>query len=296
MKKTLIAAMLAGLALSACGGGDSSTSTASGPAIRLTYSGVPLGATQRARAMAASADVSSAASVPGASNGDAQATIAALQEAFKARGAEIGVYPGVIDGTALHQLVMAEGNGVGPTADEIAKANVNISEWVLVNFALDDMTGYIDTEEKDAKFTQFIKDMRIYAGREYLKGRVVFAALPNVSCAPAKVVRSVNESGYIVEKKYVSTTEALYFALLGSWGDGLQPIGGIMKTDPAHMGVDCETPDQVAKDAYLASIVDPLVDRYRTALDTINKCKYNPEAIPENGRSAQCWGIEPVSK
>lgn len=184
MKKTLIAAMLAGLALSACGGGDSSTSTASGPAIRLTYSGVPLGATQRARAMAASADVSSAASVPGASNGDAQATIAALQEAFKARGAEIGVYPGVIDGTALHQLVMAEGNGVGPTADEIAKANVNISEWVLVNFALDDMTGYIDTEEKDAKFTQFIKDMRIYAGREYLKGRVVFAALPNVSCAP----------------------------------------------------------------------------------------------------------------
>ena len=93
------------------------------------------------------------------------------------------------------------------------------------------------------------------------------------------------------------TTEALYFALTGSWGGGgLQPIGGILKTDPAHMGVDCETPDQMANDAHLASIVDPLVERYRTALDTINKCKYNPEAIPENGRSAQCWGIEPVKK
>ncbi|KWU26766.1 hypothetical protein [Burkholderia cenocepacia] len=297
MKKTLIAAVLVGLALSACGGGDdSSPPAASGPAIRLTYSGVPLGTTKRARAMAAATDVSSAASAPSASTGDAQSTVAALQDAFKARGAEIGVYPGVIDGTALHQLVMAEGNGVGPTIDEIAKANVNISEWVLVNFALDDMTGYIDTADKEAKFTQFVKDLQTYAGREYLKGRVVFAALPNVSCAPAKVVRSVDENGYVTEKKYVPTTEALYFALTGSWGGGLQPIGGILKTDPAHMGADCETPDQVAKDAYLASIVDPLVERYKTALDTINKCKYNPEAIPENGRSAQCWGIEPVKK
>lgn len=111
------------------------------------------------------------------------------------------------------------------------------------------------------------------------------------------MVRSVDENGYVTEKKYVPTTEALYFALTGSWGGGgLQPIGGILKTDPAHMGVDCETPDQMANDAHLASIVDPLVERYRTALDTINKCKYNPEAIPENGRSAQCWGIEPVKK
>ncbi|MBN3832573.1 hypothetical protein [Burkholderia sp. Ac-20344] len=48
------------------------------------------------------------------------------------------------------------------------------------------------------------------------------------------------------------------------------------------------------KDAYLARIVDPLVDRYMAALDTINNRKYSPEAIPENGRSAQCWGIELV--
>lgn len=50
------------------------------------------------------------------------------------------------------------------------------------------------------------------------------------------------------------------------------------------------------RDAHIASIVDPLVERYKVALDTINKCKYNPESIPEDGRSAQCWGIEPVKE
>lgn len=47
------------------------------------------------------------------------------------------------------------------------------------------------------------------------------------------------------------------------------------------------------RDAHIAST---LVERYKVALDTINKCKYNPEAIPEDGRSAQCWGIEHVKK
>lgn len=282
-------------ALTACGGGDDGGPASSGPAIKLTYSGAPLVTSQRARVMLAATDVSSSASAPTVSVGDAQSTVTALQDAFKARGAEIGVYPGVIDGTALHQLVMAENNGVGPTIDDIANAKVNISEWVLVNFVLDDMSGYIDSAEKEAKFSQFIKDVRTYAGREYLKGRVVFVARPNVSCAPAKVVRWVDNNGYVNEKTYAPTTDVLYFSLSSIWDMG-EPIGGILKTDPAHMGADCETPDQVAKDAYLASIVDPLVTRYKTALDTINKCKYNPEAIPENGRSAQCWGIEPVKK
>ncbi|WP_080434868.1 hypothetical protein [Burkholderia ubonensis] len=297
MKKILAAlAFPLCISLSACGGGDDGGPASSGPAIRLTYSGAPLVSAQRARAMAAVADTSSSASAPDVPAGDAQSTVAALQDAFKARGADIGVYPGVIDGATLHQLVMAENNGVGPTDDDIWKAKINISEWILVNFALDDVTGYIDSAEKSMKFDQFVKDLQVYSRREYLKGRAVFVARPIVSCAPAKVVRSVDERGYVIERKYAPATEALYFALNGMLGGGLEPIGGILKSDPAHMGADCDTPDQVAKDAYLASIVDPLVERYKVALDTINKCKYNPEALPESGRSAQCWGIEPVKK
>lgn len=112
-----------------------------------------------------------------------QATIDALQAAFKARGADIGVYPGVVDGAALHQLVMAENGGVGPTHDEVFNANVNVSEWVLMNFEFDDMTGYIDTPEKQAAVDQFKQDLAVYGAREYMKGRVVHAVLPIVSAS-----------------------------------------------------------------------------------------------------------------
>ncbi|WGS46056.1 hypothetical protein LFL97_25595 [Burkholderia sp. JSH-S8] len=295
MKKTLIAAVMAGIALSACGGGDdSSTPAASGPAIRLKYSGAPLVATQRARAMSAATDVSSAASAPGASAGDAQPTITALQDAFKARGADIGVYPGVVNGTKLHDIVMGENGGVGPTQDEVYASKVSISSWTLINFEYDDMSGYIDTPGKRAMADQFANDLRVFAGREYLKGNVVFAARPIVSCLPNKVASTPDARGYYQE--YMPASRVLYNAIHAMGGSGLIAIGGILTADPAHMGGGCETPDQAMRDAHLASIVDPLVERYKVALDTINKCKYNPEAIPEDGRSAQCWGIEPVKK
>jgi len=298
MKKTLIAAVLAGLVLSACGGGDdSSTPAASGPAIRLAYSGAPLVAMQRARAMAAATDASSAASAPGAAAGDVQLTIAALQAAFKSRGADIAVYPGVVNGSTLHDIVMSENGGVGPTAAEIANSKTNISEWALVYFELDDMSGYIDSAQRRAEVDQFKRDLQVYGAREYLKGRVIFAARPIVSCAGAKEVRTVDDNGLVVLNTYKPTSQVLYEVIEGSGIDGVvSPIGGIFKPDVSRMGADCSTPDQTVRDAHLASIADPLVDRYKVALDTINKCKYNPSAIPENDRSAQCWGIDPVKK
>lgn len=285
------------ISLSACGGGDDGGSSSSSPAIRLTYSGTPLVTTQRARAMAATTDASSSASGAGSPMADGEATIAALRDAFKARGADVGVYPGIINGTTLHKLVMAENNGVGPTLDELAKSKTNISEWELVYFELDDMSGFVDSAEKRAEIEQFKHDLQVYGGREYLKGRVIFAARPLVSCAANKEVRSVNGNGYVVVDTYSPTSQVLYDVITGVGGNGyVDPIGGIRNSDPTHMGGDCSTPDQSMRDAHLASIVDPLVERYKVALDTINKCKYNPEAIPEDGRSAQCWGIEPVKK
>ncbi len=247
--------------------------------------------------MAAVADGASGASSPGASAGDVQPTIAALQDAFKARGADIAVYPGVVNGSKLHDIVMSENGGVGPTTAEILNSKTNISEWALVYFELDDMSGYIDSAQRSAEVSQFKRDLQVYGAREYLKGRVIFAARPIVSCAGSKEVRTVNDGGMVVVNTYKPTSQVLYEVIEGAGNEGVvSPIGGIYRPDVSHMGADCSTPDQTVRDAHLASIADPLVDRYKVALDTINKCKYNPSAIPEADRSAQCWGIEPVKK
>ena len=295
MKKKLLATFCVAAALSACGGGDDVAPANTGPSIRLTYSGDPIITARVARAMAA-ADASSPV-VSSANN--AQATIDALQAAFKARGADVGVYPGVIDGRALHQLVQAENGGVGPSRDDVLKANVNISEWVLMHFQLDDMTGYVDTPEKRAAVSQFQSDLQIYAAREYLKGRVVHAVLPIVSCQPAKVERYTDDTGVARERSYRTASSELYSAVYAaSLNDivGFRTVGGQWESDPAHMGADCSTPDQAAQDAQINSIVDPLTINYKAALETIDQCKHNPEAIPEYIRAAQCWGIEPVKK
>ncbi|WP_176314742.1 hypothetical protein [Burkholderia vietnamiensis] len=301
MKKILaLLALPLCISISACGGGDDGSPASSGPAIKLTYSGGALVTPKGARMMAAVADPSSAASAPVSPVSDAQSTISALQNAFKARGADIGVFPGVIDGTALHQLVMAEGGDIAPTVDQIVNAKVNISEWVLVNFAFDDMTGFIDSSERLAKVSQFRSDLFTYVAREYLKGRVVFAALPIVSCEADKIVNSTDDAGNVISTSYPTASKALYRAISSAAGDDkvfrFDTVGGILHSDPAHMGPDCNTPDQTVTDEQIASIADPLVQHYNVALDTINKCKYNPAAIPENGRSAQCWGIEPVKQ
>ncbi|CAJ5326903.1 putative gp27 [Burkholderia pseudomallei] len=248
--------------------------------------------------MAAGTNVSSNLSSQ-SSSADGAATIAALQDAFKAGGADVGVYPGIVNGTTLHQLVMSENNGIGPAIDEVYNSKTNISEWVLVNFQFDDMTGYIDSNEKSEMVDRFKNELLIYVEREYMKGRVVFAALPIMPCAPDKVVSSVDAAGRAVLTTYPTASKALYRAIEVAANNNVFPVdtvGGTSQPDVAHMGADCSTPDKVAQDAQIASIVDPLVERYKVALDTINKCKYNREAIPEEGRSAQCWGIEPVKK
>ncbi|MDA0560310.1 hypothetical protein [Burkholderia pseudomallei] len=298
------------LAVSACGGGDDGGSSA-GPAIKLSYSGVPMVRAQQAKAMASTNAAVGASAGSSVTAADAQATIDALSQAFKARGADIGVYPGVIDGTALHQLVMAENGGIPPTGDELDRATTDISEWALVNFQLDDMSGYIDTPAREAAVAQFARDLAIYTAREYMKGRVVFAALPIVSCAPSKTIPVTDSSGSSSVKTVHTASHELDYAIaskakyettvsgpngVARWDVRLfQTIGGARPT-AEHMGGDCNTPDKETRDAYIAAIADPLVERYKIALDTIDKCKHNPEAIPEYERAGQCWGIVPEKK
>ncbi|KWO18386.1 hypothetical protein WM27_21105 [Burkholderia ubonensis] len=271
--------------LAACGGGDDSSSAPanSAPAIKLTYSGVPLvSVTNKARMMAATDTPASSAGTS-----DSQDTIQRLQDAFKARGADIGVYPGIINGSKLHDIVMSENNGAGPTVAEIQAANVSIAQWTLVNFQYDDMTGYIDTPERKAMAEQFYKDIRVFAARQYIKGNIVYFANPILACLPDKF----DVSGHQIP----TATASLWSAL--SWSDDNygHAIGGIRPT-PDQMGSDCQTPNTTAQASYIDSIADPLVANYKTALDTIDKCKHNPQAIPENERAGQCWGITPDKK
>lgn len=285
MIKRLTAVAVLSAFLAACGGGDDNASTPAntGPAIKLTYSGSPLvPSTSKARVMAAADTSAPSPVVP-----ESQDTINRLQDAFKARGADIGVYPGIINGSKLHDIVTSVNNGEAPTSAEMAAANVNISTWTLVNFQYDDMTGYVDTPEKQAAATQFYKDIRVFAVREYIKGNVVYFARPILSCLPDKL----DAQGNVLQTSAVSL-----WAALGSGGDNVgHAIGGIRPT-PDQMGSDCQTPDATAQASYVDSIVDSLVTDYNNALDTINKCKHNPEAIPENERAGQCWGITPVKK
>ncbi|HDR9507751.1 hypothetical protein C5615_14245 [Burkholderia cepacia] len=285
MIKRLTAVAVLSAFLAACGGGDDNASTPAntGPAIKLTYSGSPLvpSSSKKARAMASVDASASSPVVP-----ESQDTINRLQDAFKARGADIGVYPGIINGSKLHDIVTSVNNGEAPTSAEMAAANVNISTWTLVNFQYDDMTGYVDTPEKQAAAAQFYKDIRVFAAREYIKGNVVYFARPILSCLPDKLDASGNT--------LLTSTLSLWIALGG--GDNIgHSIGGIRPT-PDQMGGDCQTPDATAQASYIDSVVDPLVADYKTALDTIGKCKHNPEAIPENERAAQCWGITPDKK
>ncbi|WP_370540050.1 hypothetical protein [Burkholderia cenocepacia] len=280
MKRLTAVAVLSAF-LAACGGGDDNASSQanSGPAIKLTYSGAPLVSSSSKARMMAAADT--AASAPVAS--DSQDTITRLQDAFKARGADIGVYPGIVNGSKLHDIVMSVDNGVGPTNAELAAANASISTWTLVNFQFDDMRGYIDTPEKKAMVEQFRRDIQVYRDREYLKGNVVFVPLALGSCLAnrADAQTAMQEFNNIARDVGAFNAEAM----------AAPPT-----LDPAHMGADCETPDSDVQQAYFNHVVDFLTWHYTTALDTINKCKHNPEAIPENERAGQCWGIEPDKK
>ncbi|EET07407.1 gp55, partial [Burkholderia pseudomallei 1710a] len=261
MIKQTTAAVLLALTLAACGGGDDSPA-ASGPAIKLTYSGAPLvSPTNKARMMAA-ADIAASSPV----TPDSQDTITRLQDAFKARGADIGVYPGIINGSKLHDIVMSENNGVGPTNAEISAANVNISTWTLVNFQFDDMRGYIDTPEKAAMVAQFRHDIQVYSDREYMKGNVVFVPLALGSCLPSRTDSQTAVEAFNNIARSVGAFNAETMAVPPT-------------VDPAHMGADCQTPDSAAQQAYFDHVVDFLMWHYEKALDTINKCKHNPEAI-----------------
>ncbi|KVP60819.1 hypothetical protein WJ91_06420 [Burkholderia ubonensis] len=252
------------ISLSACGGDDGGTPTAPSKfAVKLTFSGVPLVTQQKTSRMAQMDGASQAPS-------DGQATVDALQKKFTAAGTGITVYPGVVDGTTLHQIVMSVNNGIGPTEDEMRKAQVPavMSEWVVVNFQLDDMRTGRNDPAQVAALEQFRKDLLVFQNRLYLEGKSLYKVIPIRTCElPAgetaadgliDTLNSVPGNGF----------------LMGLWD----------APSKEHMGVDCRTPDQATLDAHLDAVVTPIVASYKAVNEYVNDCRAHPENHPEGCR------------
>lgn len=271
MKKILVALAFP-LSLSACGGGDDAGAPAAPSkfAVRVTYSGLPLIKSKQASRMAA-VDAASAADSAGDESAG-QATVDALQKKFAAAGTGITVYPGVIDGTTLHQLVMAVNNGVGPTQNEMdhAKLPMAPSEWVVLNFQLDDMQTGRNDPAQAAAIEQFRKDITVFQNRLYLEGKQIYTVLPIRTCElPAGQ----------------TAADGLSDALRGAPGSSYL-LGLRDAPDRLHMGPDCRTPDQATLDAHMDAIVTPVVASYNAVNEYVNDCRAHPENHPEG-----CQGL-----
>ncbi|AOK00339.1 hypothetical protein ABWH74_001082 [Burkholderia vietnamiensis] len=277
MKKILAAlAIPLCISMAACGGGDSDSPAAPSKfAVKLTFSGAPLVSSPKTARMAAT-DVASGASSTGSVSAG-QATVNALQQKFSDAGTGITVYPGVIDGTTLHQIVMSVNNGVGPTDAELQNAKVPVvsSEWMVVNFQLDDMQTGSNDPAQIAALDQFKKDLIVFQNRVYLEGKSLYKILPIRTCdLPAgqtaadgliDVLQRVPGGGYLMGLNYAP--------------------------DKSHMGADCRTPDQETQDAYVNAIVTPIVASYNAVNQQVNDCKTHPETRP----ARDCFGITPNS-
>lgn len=270
MKKILAAlAFPLCVSLSACGGDDGGgPATPSKFAVKLTYSGRPLVEQQQSSRMAAINPASGAVETPAKSDG--QATVDELQKRLAAAGAGITVYPRVIDGTTLHQIVMSVNDGVGPTEDELIQYGRNrtkfvADEWVILNFQLDDMQTSRNDPAQIAAMAQFRKDLIVFQNRLSLENKSLYKILPIRTCElPAgqtaadgliDTLNSVPGNGY----------------LFGLWD----------APDKSHMGADCRTPDKETRDAHVNAIVTRLVDSYNAVNQYVNDCRADPKSHPE---------------
>lgn len=253
MIKTTIAAAFTALCLAACGGGggDSPSTTPAAKTMKLSFYGLPLqsGTAASSKVMARTFD---AASAPVASSDAAAATVVSLQDALAAQGVPANVTAQVMDGTTLHQIVMGEDNGLPPTPDQFGK---DPSEWLIVNFQLDDMvTPWTDTNQQSA-VSQFANDLAVFVNRAHVSGKQVFVVAPVLPCAniPASDIIYGLES---------AITEAGNHALLFT-------VGGLSNTlfTSDHMGADCRTPDTYLLNLRTQAAAADIASRYK-ALQT----------------------------
>jgi hypothetical protein len=262
MKKVFGVALVA-LFLAACGGGSDGGGVSTPAAKPLTISmyGKPLVSASAATAHAQSAATSEAsAATPASGSTAAQATVQTLADALAARGVTANVTAQVMDGTTLHQIVIGENNGLPPTPDQF---KTDPSEWMVVNFQLDDMaTGWSDPAQTAAA-TQFTNDLLVFSQRAAVAGKAVFVVMPIRTCDMKD--SAVDALSYAINQAFLNGAPLRFVGATGvsfSFDSAGKLIDNPMTV---HMGADCRTPDAYLQNLQMQSIADTIAEGYKEA-------------------------------
>ncbi|MFP3432084.1 hypothetical protein SB781_20200 [Paraburkholderia sp. SIMBA_061] len=253
MFKMIVAPALVALGVAACGGGGGSDTGVTAKTLKISLYGDPFvsAAKSTAKAQVVAAAASDAASAPSMAS-DTTATVQTLTDALQARGVPATVSPQVMDSTTLHQIVMGENNGLPPTPDQF---KTDPSEWLVVNFKLDDMVTRADDPAQVAAEAQFSRDLSVFTQRAAVSGKRVFAVYPIPTCE----VPNQN-----------SAADGLIHAIgNASATSNLTPVGGIPYVNTVsvgHMGADCRTPDAYLLNLRTQTIADDIADRYKASI------------------------------
>ncbi len=269
MIKTILVSAAA-ICLAACGGGGGD-SQPTAKALTISMYGKPIVSATAPVSHAQVAVVAKAASDP--STADTQATVQSLQAALAARGVTADIAPQVMDATALHEIVTTQYNGAPPNPDQFQS---DPSEWMIVNFQLDDMVTSWNDPSQQAAVAQFSQDLLVFSQWAAVAGKAVFVVMPIITCdtfnsaALGLSTAITNAAGNGAPIRTISET---------AFQVGFDPDGtavALPGQDLSHLGADCRTPD-----AYLQNLV---VD---ATADTIALAYQQPStASPASGASA----------
>ncbi len=196
---------------------------------------------------------------------DAAATVQTLQEALTARGVPATITAQVMDGTTLHQIVMGENNGLPPTPDQF---KTDPSEYLIVNFQLDDMVTPWSDPAQGAAVSQFGHDLAVFTQRASVSGKLVYAVQPIQTCdVPNGGGAAFGLISAIADAKSHSNLNTMGSIPFGVSFGGSQG-NPIPSPDLAHLGPDCRTPDAYLLNMRTNAIADYIAALYKETAAT----------------------------
>lgn len=261
MIKKMVAA-LASASLAACGGGGDSNPQPTAKALTISMYGTPFVSSSPAPVARAQFSMISKAegAAPATAGSDAQATVQTLKNALASRGVTANITAQVMDGTTLHQIVMGENNGLPPTPDQF---KLDPSEWMIVNFQLDDMVTPASDATQQAAMAQFTQDLIVFSQRAAVAGKAVFVVVPVFTC---DTENSAAGGLWAATNKAFINGAPLRFVGQTGISFGFSALGTVNPSpDIVHMGADCRTPDAYVQNLRVQSIADTIAQGYKEA-------------------------------